>query len=527
MMRSSLCLFILVCSYAATLVVAHPSRDKSNLTIDNKASENDHNSGVQKKYIREWNRLTFVPFAKLREGEDNSSCSAGDGDDDDFPFFLSEDQILHGGIILIVLIGIYGFTLLAVVCNDYFLPCVETICERLNLTPDVAAATFMSIATSTPEFFTNTIGTFVTNSDLGIGTIVGSSMFNALGVPAIGGLASARPLHLDWYPLSRDAFIYLIAISVLIYISYDGRIYWYETLISLSVYICYFIIMFNNKKIARFVKKFVKKLAKSEEGKDSQEEISKEPQEVEPDLPRASHISAYGTYSEENKTAEYEVEHQKVLEAVLSEDKKEAQQSLFRRPEGNMFQKIFFYYAWPLKLILRYTVPNPIVYPRFYPVTFLMCIFWIGVNSYVISWMISLIGLITHLPDALLGMTIMAVGGCLPETVSMTIIARRGEGAFGVSNSLGANTMNILYSLGLPWLLKNLIREGKVPIQIHSGSLEYTIMSLIVAVVVLYSILLIGKFRLSKISGAIIGCFYIALVVLAILTQTVFFKEQC
>lgn len=55
---------------------------------------------------------------------------------------------------------------------------------------DVAAATFMSVATSSPEFFTNVIGTFVTESDLGIGTITGSSMFNALGVATIGSMAA-------------------------------------------------------------------------------------------------------------------------------------------------------------------------------------------------------------------------------------------------------------------------------------------------------------------------------------------------
>lgn len=50
----------------------------------------------------------------------------------------------------------------------------------------------MSIATSCPELFTNLIGTFITESDIGIGTIVGSSLFNALGVASIGGLAAVR-----------------------------------------------------------------------------------------------------------------------------------------------------------------------------------------------------------------------------------------------------------------------------------------------------------------------------------------------
>lgn len=48
----------------------------------------------------------------------------------------------------------------------------------------------MSVATSCPEFFVNVISTFLTESDMGIGTIVGSAIFNALGVAAIGGLAA-------------------------------------------------------------------------------------------------------------------------------------------------------------------------------------------------------------------------------------------------------------------------------------------------------------------------------------------------
>ena len=50
----------------------------------------------------------------------------------------------------------------------------------------------MSVATSCPELCTNIIATFLTNSEVGIGTIVGSSMFNSLGVSSIGSLAAAK-----------------------------------------------------------------------------------------------------------------------------------------------------------------------------------------------------------------------------------------------------------------------------------------------------------------------------------------------
>lgn len=49
----------------------------------------------------------------------------------------------------------------------------------------------MSIATSAPELFVNIIGTFITQSDIGIGTVVGSSLFNTLGVASLGGLAAS------------------------------------------------------------------------------------------------------------------------------------------------------------------------------------------------------------------------------------------------------------------------------------------------------------------------------------------------
>lgn len=50
----------------------------------------------------------------------------------------------------------------------------------------------MASATSFPEMSVNVIATFVTKSDLGIGTIVGATICNTLAVAGIAGLASGR-----------------------------------------------------------------------------------------------------------------------------------------------------------------------------------------------------------------------------------------------------------------------------------------------------------------------------------------------
>jgi solute carrier family 24 (sodium/potassium/calcium exchanger), member 4 len=50
----------------------------------------------------------------------------------------------------------------------------------------------MALATTIPEFFTNTISTFLTDSDMGLGTIIGSMMFNTLGVAACAAFAAPK-----------------------------------------------------------------------------------------------------------------------------------------------------------------------------------------------------------------------------------------------------------------------------------------------------------------------------------------------
>lgn len=62
----------------------------------------------------------------------------------------------------------------------------------LKLSDDVAAATFMSTATSSPELFTTLIGTFLTESDIGVGHVIGNAYYDMFFVAAVGGLAAKK-----------------------------------------------------------------------------------------------------------------------------------------------------------------------------------------------------------------------------------------------------------------------------------------------------------------------------------------------
>nr|CAD7574663.1 unnamed protein product [Timema californicum] len=144
---------------------------------------------------------------------------------DDFPRDLfSERQRQDGAVVLHVFTSLYLFVALAVVCDKYFVPAVERICQALNMSNDVAGATFMAAATSAPELFVNVIGTFITEGDIGVGTIVGSAVFNILAVAACCGIGAGIVVPLDWWPLTRDCLAYGVTVSLMICIIHDERV---------------------------------------------------------------------------------------------------------------------------------------------------------------------------------------------------------------------------------------------------------------------------------------------------------------
>lgn len=149
------------------------------------------------------------------------------------------------------------FVALAIVCDEFFVPSLDVIIEKLGITDDVAGATFMAAGGSAPELFTSVIGVFVSFDDVGIGTIVGSAVFNILFVIGMCALCSKTLLTLTWWPLFRDCSFYSVSLLILIYFFRDNKIYWWEALILFLVYVGYVGFMKWNVQVERWVKKLL------------------------------------------------------------------------------------------------------------------------------------------------------------------------------------------------------------------------------------------------------------------------------
>ncbi|CAK5091909.1 unnamed protein product [Meloidogyne enterolobii] len=188
----------------------------------------------------------------------NNGCLLGNRskpEQNPFPADLFTLQQRRRGAVALHFFGlIYMFIALAIVCDEFFVPSLGVITEMLEISDDVAGATFMAAGGSAPEFFTSLFGVFITENNVGVGTIVGSATFNILCVLSFCTLFSRNVLCLTWWPLYRDVTFYGVAILCLSFFFMDERIYWTEALAMFAFYIIYAIFMKYNSTIERWVK---------------------------------------------------------------------------------------------------------------------------------------------------------------------------------------------------------------------------------------------------------------------------------
>uniref|UniRef100_A0A8C4ND05 Sodium/calcium exchanger membrane region domain-containing protein n=1 Tax=Eptatretus burgeri TaxID=7764 RepID=A0A8C4ND05_EPTBU len=146
-----------------------------------------------------------------------------------------------------------------------------------------------------------------------------------------------------------------------------------------------------------------------------------------------------------------------------------------------------------------------------YPLTFLLSAAWISAFSYCLVWMVMIIGESLSIPESIMGLTLLAVGTSLPDTVS--------KGNMAMSNILGSNVFDVL-CLGLPWFFGSVIPTGRLDaITVSSYGLTYTASSLMLSLFLLIGATYLTNWHLSRSLGAICLVLYITFISLSVLFE--------
>ncbi|XP_069386840.1 sodium/potassium/calcium exchanger 2-like isoform X2 [Paralichthys olivaceus] len=273
----SLVVVCTVCSWSAlslaTLVATEPGPD----------AEGSAEAAVPHRTLLQYHNLSAAPEdtpVAMRSSE--IEMNHGDYPTD---YFTVEDR-RQGYVVLHMLGMLYMFIALAIVCDEFFVPALTVITEKLEISDDVAGATFMAAGGSAPELFTSVIGVFVSHSNVGIGTIVGSAVFNILFVIGMCALFSKEVLNLTWWPLFRDVSFYIIGLLMLIYFFLDNQIVLGESISLLMCYSCYVTFMKFNGKVELFIKGLL--------GSNQVDELESAPK-LESDLLLSDVVISYGS----------------------------------------------------------------------------------------------------------------------------------------------------------------------------------------------------------------------------------------
>uniref|UniRef100_A0A3Q3B5I0 Sodium/potassium/calcium exchanger 3-like n=1 Tax=Kryptolebias marmoratus TaxID=37003 RepID=A0A3Q3B5I0_KRYMA len=500
----------------------------------------------------------------------------------EFPrdYFTNQERT-EGAVGLHVFCAVYMFYALALVCDDYFVPSLEKICENLHLSEDVAGATFMAAGSSAPELFTSVIGVFITKGDVGVGTIVGSAVFNILCIIGVCGIFATQTIRLSRWPLLRDSVYYTLAISALIVVS---SIPPPPTLMFRNIKISIFFSRLNCY-IVNFLERWKKNSTSLRNGAAANTEADDGCDATAVLLNKANHhrkssvlmvdelLSVYPhqlTFSEAGMrimiTSHFSprtrltmasrmliTERQRLINTrtltngesdmpikgggrrgvenglsrtercigVRGDDREAGNETENEDNENNendeeeeeedgdgpfvpfqcpVFNKLKWLLAWPLCLVLYFTIPN-CAKPRWencFMLSFISSTLWIAFFSYIMVWMVTVIGFTLGIPDVIMGITFLAAGTSVPDCMASLIVARQGMGDMAVSNSIGSNVFDILVGLGLPWALNTLAINYGSAIKLNSKGLIFSVGLLLASVFLTVLGVHLNKWTLDK-----------------------------
>lgn len=136
-------------------------------------------------------------------------------------------------------------------------------------------------------------------------------------------------------------------------------------------------------------------------------------------------------------------------------------------------------------------------------------------------------GITIGIPDIVSGITILAAGISVPELISSYLLVKKsGLVDMAICNSIGSNIFDILFCLGIPWLLKSIIlmfRHGlrgdvlmdtAVPVQ--STALPVTSLTLLINILAILFTFKMAKWTLGL--GVGIACIVLYVIFIAVST---------
>lgn len=172
----------------------------------------------------------------------------------------------------------------------------------------------------------------------------------------------------------------------------------------------------------------------------------------------------------------------------------------------------------PIDWLVRITFPNS----QKYILSFLISIAWITILSWVLVESAIISANILGIPSVIIGLTVLAAGTSIPDLLSSTIVAKKGQTGMAISNGIGSNIFDILFCLGFPWLISYIFLGKKITVA--TENLNNSVILLFATVIAILFLFIIRKWRIGKYSGYFLIALYLIYLIWMLMESLYFSK---
>lgn len=136
---------------------------------------------------------------------------------------------------------IFLFSTLGISASDFFTPNLASLAQLLGLDENVAGVTFLAFGNGSPDLFSTLSAMRADSGSLAIGELLGAASFIVSCV--VGSMCIIKPFRVHRAPFLRDVGFFTIAVGVVLFILYDGKIRMEESAVMVGMYVLYVVIV--------------------------------------------------------------------------------------------------------------------------------------------------------------------------------------------------------------------------------------------------------------------------------------------
>lgn len=443
------------------------------------------------------------------------------------------------GAILLVVGALYSLWCLAFVVEEFFVPALEIFCRKNKIPDSVAGSLVMAAGNDAPEICVSFIGIFIEKSAIGMGTVIGSEVFNHMLISAGCAYYSKHNdgfLELDPRGFTRDCLGYGFSLIVLMWavgadVGNTFIVNNWTTCLKVNV-VSSVVLLLGQILYTAFVAKYdsicdyllgdqVKKPVNSFDSVDptistiSNNPIHGDDQAVELNrLADSKHAPNNMTNSSDGEE-EFEYSESFCISSAELDEAAHHHHTATSDFEENL--SVFLYYSLlPFRYAIEWTIPDvrSDEWTRYYGLSAFVSVVWLILLSYSLLFCLSELGAVMGIPAVVMGFTFSAVGTSFPNLWSSLVVAKIGRGNMAISNALGSNTLNIFVALGAPFFVYTCIYGQYNSLQDNGIIILLTLLLLLL--VAYYVVIWFHDFKIYSWMGNYMSITYVLFLLIAI-----------